>query len=117
MDRSMLRMKGRRMITTLRWSSLRLATMVLCLLFIAIVMIMTAQSPPDMRMKVEVSGEKISALEEWRRAVEATQISPRLATLESQMETSTWLQRAQLGGLGALIIEMLIRLINQSKKE
>lgn len=108
------------MITTLRWSSLRITMMVACLVYMAIVMILTAQQSEDrrdLRTKVEISGEKISSLEEWRRAVEATQIAPRLATLESQMETSTWLQRAQLGGLGVLILEMFVRLINRSKKE
>ena len=108
------------MITTLRWRSIRIATMLIYLTCLVVVFIVTAQQMEerrDLRTKVEVSGEKIAALEEWRRAIEATQISPRLATLESQMETSTWLQRAMLGGIGVLILEMFVRLFNQSKKE
>ncbi len=107
------------MITTFRWCRLRITLMTAYLLFMVAVMITTAQPDDrrDLRTKVEVSGEKIASLEEWRRAIEATQIAPRLATLESQMETSTWLQRAQLGGLGVLIIEMLVRILNRSKKE
>ncbi len=106
------------MITTFRWCRLRVTLMTAYLVFMVFVVVMTAQDErSDLRTKVEVSGEKIASLEEWRRAIEATQISPRLATLESQMETSTWLQRAQLGGLGVLIIEMLVRIFNKSKKE
>lgn len=101
---------------------MRIAVMVIALIFICAVVIVTAQQQPmderrDLRTRVEIASEKISSLEEWRRAIEATQIPSRLATLESQMETSTWLQRAMLGGIGALILEMLVRLSNRSKKE
>lgn len=108
------------MITTMRWSSLRVLVMVAVLCFMTIIGALTAQQEDrrDIRTKVEVSSEKISNLEEWRRGIEATNISPRLATLESQMETNSWLLRALLGGVGALIMEMAVRIIAaRNKKE
>lgn len=109
------------MITTLKWGHVRIVVLAMILSFMTTVLILTAQTSADdrrdIRTRVEISAEKINSLEEWRRAIESTQIAPRLATLESQMETSTWLQRAMLGGIGALILEMLVRLLNKAKKE
>lgn len=109
------------MVTTLRMGNLRVAIMMLSLVFMCAVVVLTAQPRSEdnrkLETRLEISAEKISSLEEWRRAIEGMQIAPRLATLESQMETSTWLQRAMLGGIGALVLEMLVRLVSKQQRK
>lgn len=108
------------MITTLRFRFLRMVMMCSALLFIAAVLVLTAQQDEDrmnLRTRVEVQAEKMSAMENWRAAVEASKIPERLATLESQMESNIWLLRGALGGIGLLIMEMLGRLFFRNKKE
>lgn len=110
------------MITTLRFRSLRLLILCAVLLAMALVAVSTAQQQTDddrqnLRTKVAVQDEKLSAIEEWRRGVDAAKNPERLATLESQMAINNKLLWGILTGLGALIIEMITRLVVKSKKE
>lgn len=109
------------MITTLRFRSLRLVVLCMVLLVMTLVGLSTAQQSEEdrqsIRTKVAVQDEKINTMEEWRRAIDAAKNPERIATLESQMQTNTKLLWGILTGLGALILEMVTRLVVKNKKE
>lgn len=109
------------MITTLRFRSIRLIVLCCALLVMVIVAVSTAQQAEEdrqnLRTKVAVQDEKLSAIEEWRRGVDAAKNPERLATLESQMNTNTKLLWGILTGMGVLILEMVTRLFVKNQKE
>jgi len=104
------------MITTYWAARLRAVIILAAIVVIAVGIGVSLAQDHDQREGVRTSialqGEKISSLEEWRRQLERT--PERLATLESQLENQTWMMRALLAGIAALLGEMFVRLAKKS---
>jgi Tfp pilus assembly protein PilO len=104
------------MITTYWASSMRACLILLAIVFIAMgIGVSVAQDREQkegIRTSIALQGEKISSLEEWRKQLERT--PERLATLESQLENQTWMMRALLAGIAALLGEMFVRLAKKN---
>lgn len=100
------------MVTTYWASTLRAYVLLFAIVLLAMGIGVSVAQDHDQREGIRTSlalqGEKISSLEDWRKQLERT--PERLATLESQLENQTWMMRALLAGIAALLGEMFVRL-------